>query len=522
MQEDTPPVNDTAPEFSEQAIAQEFANRHFDELRYVAQWNKWFVRDGLCWREDRKRRVFTRANKLCREIARSANKPGVAKTIASAKTRAAVVALAGEDTRLVAGVDQWDTDPWLLNTPGGVVDLRNGKLRPHNNTDYMTKMTAASPGGECPRWKKFIQEITNSDEELQRYLQRIAGYALTGITREQELFFFYGSGNNGKGVWVLVISGILNDYHVGSTIETFSASKYDRHPTELAKLQGARLVTASETEEGRRWAEARIKELTGGDIISARFMRQDFFSFYPQFKLLFTGNHMPTLRVVNKAIVRRFNRIPFSVTIPTEQINKNLAAELKQEAPGILAWMIEGCLEWQKIGLCPPKVVTDATDSYLESQDVLGEWLEECCERDARGWVSSTDLFNSWKPWAEARQEHIGSVKSFSNRLEDRGLHYGRNPERTQRGFAGWKLKEQEPMKVLLMYIQQETNGGNGGDPEGEVLVSLKRESENGVWLPKSRIRCSEPKPDGRVEITLPLKLAVAKGLAKADDNLLF
>ena len=304
--EDTAPVDDTAPEFSEQAIAQEFADRHFDELRYVAQWSKWFIWDGTCWREDRKRCVYTHANKLCREIARSANKPGVAKTIASAKTRAAVVALAGEDTRLVAGVDQWDTDPWLLNTPGGVVDLRNGKLRPHNNTDYMTKMTAASPGGECPRWKKFIQEITNSDEELQRYLQRIAGYALTGITREQELFFFYGSGNNGKGVWVLVISGILNDYHVGSTIETFSASEYDRHPTELAKLQGARLVTASETEEGRRWAEARIKELTGGDIISARFMRQDFFSFYPQFKLLFTGNHMPTLRVVNKAIVRRF------------------------------------------------------------------------------------------------------------------------------------------------------------------------------------------------------------------------
>ena len=445
MKEDTAPVNDTAPEFSEQAIAQEFANRHFDELRYVAQWSKWFVWDGLCWREDRKRRVFTRANKLCREIARSANKPGVAKTIASAKTRAAVVALAGEDPRLVAGVDQWDTDPWLLNTPDGVVDLRSGKLRPHNNTDYMTKMTAASPGGECPRWKEFIRQVTNGNEELQHYLQRIAGYALTGITREQELFFFYGTGNNGKGVWVLVISGILNDYHVGSTIETFSASKFDRHPTELAKLKGARLVTASETEEGRRWAEARIKELTGGDIINARFMRQDFFSFYPQFKLLFTGNHMPTLRVVNNAIVRRFNRIPFSVTIPADQINKNLAAELKQEAPGILAWMIEGCLEWQKIGLCPPKVVTDATDSYLESQDVLGEWLEECCVRDAQGWVSTRDLFNLWKLWAEARQEHVGSVKSFSARLEDRGLIKSRNKDQTQRGFSGWRLKEELP-----------------------------------------------------------------------------
>src|SRR5262249_19110890 len=152
----------------------------------------------------------------------------------------------------------------------------------------------------------------------------------------QELFFFYGTGNNGKGVWVLVISGILNDYHVGSTIETFSASKYDRHPTELAKLKGARLVTAAETEEGRRWAEARIKELTGGDIITARFIPQVFFFFPPQLKLFFPGNHIPPLRVVNKAFVRLFNRIPFSVIIPADQINKNLAAELKQEAPGIL------------------------------------------------------------------------------------------------------------------------------------------------------------------------------------------
>src|SRR6516165_2199030 len=183
MQEDTPPVNDTAPEFSEQAIAQEFANRHFDELRYVAQWNKWFVRDGLCWREDRKRRVFTRANKFCREIARSANKPGVAKTIASAKTRAAVVALAGEDTRLVAGVDQWDTDPWLLNNPGGVVDLRTGVIREHRADDYMTMIASASPEGDCPRWREFMRQITNGDEELQRYHQRISGYALTGITR---------------------------------------------------------------------------------------------------------------------------------------------------------------------------------------------------------------------------------------------------------------------------------------------------------------------------------------------------
>ena len=172
------------------------------------------------------------------------------------------------------------------------VNLCTGNLREHRANDYMTMIAAAAPAGDCPHWKEFMRQITNGDEELQRYLQRISGYALTGNTREQQLFFNYGTGNNGKSVWVLVISGILNDYHTGSSIETFTASKFDRHPTELAKLRGKRLVTASETEEGRRWSEARIKELTGGDIIAARWMRQDFFSFYPQFKLMFNGNHM--------------------------------------------------------------------------------------------------------------------------------------------------------------------------------------------------------------------------------------
>jgi putative DNA primase/helicase len=171
-------------------------------------------------------------------------------------------------------------------------------------------------------------------------------------------------------------------------------------------------------------------------------MRQDFFDFFPQFKLLFLGNHMPTLRTVNKAITRRFNRIPFAVTIPDERVNKHLANELEAEWPGILAWAIEGCLEWQRIGLCPPKAVTDATESYLESEDILGEWIDECCIRDANAWESSTALFNSWKGWAVGREEWIGSVKTFSARLEDRGeFKKRRNPEKTKHGFAGLRLK---------------------------------------------------------------------------------
>ena len=171
-------------------------------------------------------------------------------------------------------------------------------------------------------------------------------------------------------------------------------------------------------------------------------MRQDFFEYFPQFKLLLFGNHMPTLRTVNKAITRRFNRIPFLVTIPDERVNKNFADELKAEWPGILAWAVEGCLEWQRIGLCPPEAVTNATETYLESQDVLGEWLNDCCIRDPNAWESSTALFNSWKGWATGREEWIGSETTFSTKLEDRGEFKKRkNKEQTKRGFAGLQLK---------------------------------------------------------------------------------
>jgi putative DNA primase/helicase len=218
--------------------------------------------------------------------------------------------------------------------------------------------------------------------------------------------------------------------------------KYEQHPTDLAGLCGARLVTASETEEGRRCAEARIKRVTGGDRIKARFMRQDFFEYDPQFKPLIDGNSMPSLRSVNKAIKRRFNRIPFTVTIPDDQVDEELTEKLKAEWPGILAWAVEGCLEWQRISMCPPKVVTDATESYLESEDVLGEWLDECCECDPNAWEGATALFNSWKAWASGREHFIGSEKDFLAKLEDRGeFKRCKNKEQSKRGFAGLRLK---------------------------------------------------------------------------------
>jgi putative DNA primase/helicase len=208
-------------------------------------------------------------------------------------------------------------------------------------------------------------------------------------------------------------------------------------------LRGARLVTAVETEEGRRWAESKIKSLTGGDRIAARFMRQDFFEFTPIFKLVVAGNHKPGLRSVDEAIRRRFHLVPFTVTIPIEERDESLGDQLKAEWPGILAWAIEGCLEWQERGLAPPAVVRDATAAYLEAEDALAAWIEDAGEHDRDAWESASALFRSWKSWAERAGEHPGSLKKFSQRLEDRSAAIGMQKARDgqgRRGFYGLRV----------------------------------------------------------------------------------
>jgi putative DNA primase/helicase len=431
--------------YSEEALALLFAYEHADKLRYVAMWGKWFLWDGKVWREDETRKVFSLARLLCRKEAATCNKPSERKRIASAKTRAAVVSLAGEDRRLAATIGQWDADRWLLNTPGGVVDLRTGQLRPHRANDYITKITAFTPGGDCPQWKKFIATVTDGNAKLAAFLQRASGYALTGSIGEHALFFLFGLGRNGKSQFLLTISGIIGDYHRQASIEVFTESSTDRHPTELAALMGARLVTAVESEQGRRWSETRIKQLTGGDKISARFMRQDFFDFMPQFKLFIAGNNKPGLRSVDKAIAARVNIVPFSVTISDEEKIKDLAdVMLNAEGSGILQWAIEGCLEWQKNGLEPPAVVTDATKEYLANENVLQTWVDErCILDDVQATTLSSHAYHDWKLWTETRKEFTGPHKEFTARLE--GLGFQRHHTKKGAVWRGLKLADGDP-----------------------------------------------------------------------------
>jgi putative DNA primase/helicase len=428
---------DVAPSLSEEALAIRFSRLHHD-LRYVREWRRWMVWDGNLWRKDRTLEAFNRARAICREASSDSDaNERRSLLLASKQCVAAIERLAQADRRHAATPEQWDRDQWALNTPAGTVDLKTGTLRKHRLDDYITKSTATAPGGKCELWLKFLERITNSDAELQSFLKRMVGYSITGITSEQSMFFLYGSGANGKSVFLSTIAGMLGDYARTAPVSILTASNTEQHPTDLAGLQGFRFVTAIETEEGRWWAEAKIKSLTGGDRIAARFMRQDFIEFTPVFKLFVAGNHKPGLRNVDPAIQRRLRLIPFTVTIPEQERDPNLLDKLKSEYEGILHWAIEGCLEWQRMGLDPPPAVSNATADYLASEDTVGRWIDECCVCSTGLWTPGSKLYASFQQWCERTGERQWSQKRFSQALKTRGFERERTGAIGARGFSG-------------------------------------------------------------------------------------
>lgn len=309
----------------------------------------------------------------------------------------------------------------LLGTPGGTVDLRTGILSAARQEDYISKLAGVTPEhGDPVRWLQFLNEALDGNTDAIRFLQLWAGYCLTGETREQALLFLHGLAGTGKTVFINTLSAILGDYAVTAAMETFTASKYDRHSTELAMLRGARLVTASETEEGRSWAEAKIKALTGGDPITARFMRQDNFTFRPEFKLTIVGNHAPRLRNPDDAMRRRFNILGFNIKPPKPDFH--LEEKLRAEHGKILAWAIAGCRQWQEHGLIRPAVVTEATTEYFKGEDLLGQWLEDNCVVEASAWELPAKLYADWRKYAEEHGEAPGTAIGLGKKLRKRDL----------------------------------------------------------------------------------------------------
>ncbi|WBL32177.1 phage/plasmid primase, P4 family [Sinirhodobacter sp. HNIBRBA609] len=424
---------------SEDALAARFVALNGGCWRHVPAWRSWFHWNGKVWAKDEKGSVREAMRLICRDAAKHAT-TGEARRVASDKTITAALKIAGTDPRLAVAVSAWDTHPMLLNTQNGVIDLETGEQSPHDPNLLLTQITPVPVGNRCSRWLAFMEEITGGDRELQGYLQRLAGYSVTGRTSEQAFAFLYGQGANGKSVFLSTLAHVLGSYAATATLDTFSATRTSRHLTELAGLRAARLVLVPETEDGQGWAEARIKSVTGGEKVRANFMHQDHFEFLPQFTLIVAGNHRPSVKNVGEAMRRRLHLVPFTVTIPPDRRDHGLAEKLRAEADGILGWMIEGAAEWQNRGLAAPAGVLDAAQEYFASEDLMGQWIDECCEQGARFWEAAAILFQSWKAWNEERGFAYGNSRSLGEALRARG--FSPQKQRQARGWSGLAIRK--------------------------------------------------------------------------------
>ena len=344
----------------------------------------------------------------------------------------------------------FDLNPCQLACANGVINLKTGELEPGRQADYISKRALATFPGldvDLTPWTDILMSIYSEDADMVEYMQRLYGYSLWGERITDHVFpVLVGRGRNGKSLVVEALFHALGDYAgpvpAELLLENRTQSANQTDPVLLA-LKGLRLAVASETAEGRKFGAEKVKWLTGGDKITARFMRQDFFEFMPQFKLLVVGNHKPSIRNVDEAMRRRLHMIPFTVTIPAHKRDKRLPDRLLAERDGILAWALQGCLEWQRTGLKPPASVLAATEEYFEAEDALGRWLEERCDQAPHLQDTSQRLYADWKSWADANGEFPGSNKRFSETLANRG--FARANTNKARGFRGLALRQAQP-----------------------------------------------------------------------------
>ncbi len=424
---------------TELANARRLVTQHGDDLRYCPQLG-WMVFDGRRFKPDVgavevERRAKATVLTIYAEAGAAAD-AGERKNLSrwaqqseSRTSLANMVALARTEPGVTVEPGQLDVDPWLLNVANGTIDLRTGVLRPHRREDLITKLIDIVYGDPddiaCPTWLALLERILPS-EELRRFLQRAIGYSLTGDTSEQVLFMCIGVGANGKTTTLDGCSRLLGDYGRRTDFTTFLASDQEHVRNDIAALAGSRFVYAMEVEQGRRLSEVVVKELTGGDTISARFLHREFFEFTPQFKLWLAANHKPEVRGTDHAIWRRIRLIPFTVTIPEKEQDRQLPEKLRAELPGILSWAIRGCLDWQKLGLSPPDEVRQATQAYREEQDLLGGFITDRCDVAAGNKESAASLFDEYVVWAQDSGEQPVTKRTFGRLLRDRGFADGK------------------------------------------------------------------------------------------------
>jgi putative DNA primase/helicase len=370
-----------------------------------------------------------------------------------------MVAMAKSD--LAIGPEELDRDSWLFNVQNGTIDLRTGRLCDHRKEDFITKLTPVrfDPAATCPLWEGFLQTTFADNDELIDYMQRLVGYCLTGVTEEHILPFLHGSGANGKSTFCETILKLMGrDYAMKAPHDLLMAKRLETHPTDRADLFGKRFVACIETEEGRRMAEALVKELTGGDRVRARRMREDFWEFVPTHHIWLVGNHKPAIVGTDHGIWRRIKLIPFEVVIPEAEQDKKLLAKLAKERPGILNWALAGCLDWQRNGMQEPAIVRAATGQYSTEMDEVGKFIEEHCEL-GDFITAAGELYQKYQ---EMSGDHRTNQHSFGARLRMKGF-LNHDPAtgkeyRTNKGLRGWKglrLRSRPASELLLEALRE-------------------------------------------------------------------
>jgi P4 family phage/plasmid primase-like protien len=427
--------------------AERLVARFGDDMRYSRDLGTWLVWTGTHWELDRvcvAERLAKRTARAIWDEIRQAETVEDKKAIAghaarseSSRAVAAMLKLAETEEGIPVRQEQLDTDRWLLAVQNGTLDLRTGDLREHRRGDYITKLVPITydPRATAPRFERFLDEIMKGRRGLVEYLQRVVGYCLTGVTTERALLIFWGNGANGKSTLLELIADMLGAYATKTPISTLMAKSGDSIPNDIARLRGARFVYASEGEEGKRLAEAQIKEMTGGEKLTARFMRAEFFTFDPQFKLLMGTNHKPDIRGTDQGIWDRVKLIPFEARFDGADANPQLREKLRAELPGILAWAVQGCLAWQRSGLQAPAEVTDAVWTYRAESDSVGRFLGETCVLDAAARVTVAALAGAYEAWCREGGEAVLGPKQFADRLLERGLTRSRGA----RGVRRWQ-----------------------------------------------------------------------------------
>lgn len=452
---------------------------HGPDLHYCHPLRRWFVWNGARWQQDETGEVVARAKDTIRKLyVEAANEDDDNRRKAlvrhalrseSAERLRAMVELMQTEPGIPVVPEELDRDPWLLNCQNGTLDLRTGELGPHDPRDLLTKIVpvAYDPDATCPEWLRFLDRIMAGRADLVTFLQRAVGYSLSGCTDERVLFILYGTGANGKTTFLETVALFLGDYAMRTTTETLlTRGEWSGIPNDVARLRGARFVYASEAEEGRRLAEAKVKDLTGGDTISARFMRAEWFEFKPEFKLWLGTNHKPVIRGTDAAIWDRIRLIPFEVRIPeSERLpRRELMARFEAELPGILAWAVRGCLAWQEHGLGMPDAVREATGAYHAEMDILAQFLDERCIVNPLAKVKAGDLYKAYVEWCEGNGERPLSQRNFGMRLAERGFERRKSTGGLFR-WSGIGLADQVDDRDQFSGYLRETQI-RGGEPE--------------------------------------------------------